>query len=224
MRHYLALFCTALTATQPALAAPAAQPATQAIPANSAIDPQRLALARQIVRAFIPDGTVQRMMAQVGGVRAGVMKDLFDKSPKDLGVKGAKAGEKSLGELIHEKDPYFEERMTITNRIMMEEVGKIMGDFEPQMRETIARIYAKRFTLQQLTDIAAFFGSPSGKVYGEQLMPLMSDPEYLSMMSSMTPKILQAMPRIMEKVKKATANLPPPRDEGDAKPAASPPS
>jgi hypothetical protein len=213
MRHYLALFCTALTATQPALAAPAAQPATQAIPANSAIDPQRLALARQIVRAFIPDGTVQRMMAQVGGVRAGVMKDLFDKSPKDLGVKGAKAGEKSLGELIHEKD-----------RIMMEEVGKIMGDFEPQMRETIARIYAKRFTLQQLTDIAAFFGSPSGKVYGEQLMPLMSDPEYLSMMSSMTPKILQAMPRIMEKVKKATANLPPPRDEGDAKPAASPPS
>ena len=219
MRHHNIIFIAGLFAAQPAVAQSAPKPAAKPATSEQALDPQRLALARQIVGAFIPDGTLQKMMSEMSGVRSGMMKEMFDKSPKDLGIKGAKEGDKSLGALVREKDPYFEERMAITNKVMMDEMGKIMGGFEPQMREGMSRIYAKRFTLQQLTDIAAFFRSESGKAYGKELMPLMSDPEYVNMMSSMMPKIMKAMPSIMEKVQKATAQLPPPpADEEEAKP------
>lgn len=224
MRHDILVFIAALVAAQPAAAQSAAKPVARPTPAEPALDPQRLALARQIIGAVVPDGTMQKMMSQMSGVRSGMMKDMFDKSPEDLGIKGAKKGDKSLGALVRERDPYFEERLAITNKVMMDEMGKIMANFEPQIRETMAQIYAKRFTLHQLTDIAAFFRSESGKVYGKELMPLMGDPEYTKMMGSMMPKIMQAMPGIMEKVQKATGQLPPPPTEDDETKAAVPPT
>ena len=215
-----------LAATQPGLAAPANPGANPKVsPSEQSIDPQRLALGREIASAFFPNGTMQKMMSQMGGMQSDLMSGMFDATPKDLGVKDSKAPNKTLRDAIREKDPYFEERMAITNRVMMEEMGKIMGDFEPQMREAFARIYAKRYSIAELTDIANFFRSSSGKAFGEGLMPMMMDPEYTKTMASMMPKVMQAMPSIAEKLKKATAHLPPPppKDTDDnAQPAASP--
>jgi hypothetical protein len=225
MRHHILVSFAVLAAAQPAMAEPPNKPVATASTAQAepAIDAHRLALGRQIAGAFFPDGTIQKMMSQMSGVQSGMMKGMFDKTPKDLGVAEGKDSDKTLGQLVREKDPYFEERMTITNKVMMEEMGNVMGELEPQIRESIARIYAKRFTLAELNDIATFFRSPSGKAYGERLMPMMSDPEYVNTISAMMPKIMQAMPGIMEKVKKATANLPPPpKDDDKAKPAALP--
>jgi hypothetical protein len=95
-----------------------------------------------------------------------------------------------------------------------------MSDFEPAMKDAVARVYAKRYTLAELTDIATFFRSASGKAFAEGMMPMMSDPDYVNAMSGIGPKLMQAMPDIMEKVKKATAKLPPPpKDEAKPRPA-----
>lgn len=206
--------------SQPAFAAPATaeQPAEKPAP----VDPERLAVAREIARAFWPDGTMQKMMGSMSGMQSGMMSEMFNQTPKDLGVeagKDVKDDGKTLGEYVREKDPHFEERMSIANRVMMEEMGKLMGELEPQLRESMALLYARRFSKAELSDIAAFFKTPSGKNYAAQLIPMMTDPEYLKSMAGLAPKIMQAMPAIVERVKKETAHLPPPPKEDEKTPA-----
>lgn len=218
MRHSL-IFCALLTlAPSIALAAPV-PPQSPAVATSKPAEPERLALAREIARAFWPDGMMQEMMSSMSGMQSGMMKGMFDKTPKDLGVEGGKDSDKTLGQVIREKDPHFEERMAITNKVMMEEMGKIMGDLEPQMREAIAGIYAKRFTVGELRDIATFFRTPSGKNFGRQMIPMMADPDYVSAMTAVMPKVMQAMPGIAEKIKKATAHLPEPSKDDEAEKA-----
>lgn len=222
MRSLILLTVFGAISAQPATASPPGQtPTAQSAPTAQA-DPQRLALGREIAGALCPDGTMQKMMSSMADVQSGMMGEVMNASPKDFGAKG-KDSDKTLSQLMREKDPYFEERMAITNRIMMEEMGKILGGFEPQFRESLAQIYARRFTLAELTDIAAFFKTPSGKSYASQMMSVMSDPSFAKAMSAVMPKLMQAMPGIAEKIKQATAHLPPPpKDDQKAKPAASP--
>lgn len=191
-------------------------------PVTDALDPERLALARGVVQAFLPPGSIQKMMSSMKDMRSGMMDNMLHATPKDFGVKGAKDTDKTLAEIVHERDPYFEQRMTIMNRVMMEEMGKIMTGFEPELREAMARMYARRFTKTELTDLTAFLRTPSGSSFASQLMLMMSDPEYQEAMKKLTPKIMQAMPQIMEKVKKATADLPSPKGEDERKPASVP--
>jgi hypothetical protein len=187
-----------------------------------ALDPERLALGRQIVLAFLPPGSIQKMMSSMTNARSGMMDQVMHATPKDFGAKDAKDSNKTLGELVRERDPYFEQRMEITNRVMMEEMGKVMAGFEPELREAMARMYARRFNKTELTDLAAFLRTPSGSSFASQLMLMMSDPEYQEAMKKLTPKIMLAMPQIMEKVKKATAGLPSPKGEDERKPASVP--
>lgn len=189
---------------------------------QNAIDPERLALAREVVQAFVPPGSMQKLMSSMTDARSGMMAEMLHSTPKDLGVKGAKGGTKTLAEIMHERDPYFEQRLAITNRVMMEEMGKVMTGFEPQLREAMARMYAHRLTRTELTDLRAFLKTPSGSSFASQLMSMMSDPEYQKITKDLTPRIMQAMPQIMEKVKKATASLPPPKEEESVEPTAAP--
>jgi hypothetical protein len=216
------LYAAALPAlSQQAIAAPATGAAMPQPPAAqpAPVDPQRLAVAREIALAFWPDGTIQKMMGSMTGMQSGMMSQMFNKTPKDLGVeadKDAKDGDKTLGEYVREKDPHFEERMAITSRIMHEEIGKMMGQMEPQLRESLATLYARRFSMTELNDIAAFFRTPSGRNYAIQMIPMMSDPEYLQSMAGLAPKLMQGMPAIFERVKKETAHLPPPPDDEES--------
>jgi hypothetical protein len=216
MCKLILLFAAASVFATQTSAEPATPPAK--VEQNAPVDPARLALAREIARAFWPDGTIKQLMGSMSGMQSGMMKDLFDKSPKDLGVEDAKEGDKTLGQLVREKDPHFEERLAISNRVMSEEIGKVMGEMEPQLRETVAELYARRFSKAELEDIAAFFRTPSGKSYGAQLLPMMSDPEYLKAMTGLMPKVMQAMPGLVDKVKKATAHLPPAPEADEATP------
>lgn len=183
-----------------------------------AVDQERLILAREIALAIWPNGTAQKMMAPMMDARTGMVTEMMKTSPKDLGAKGGgKDDDKTLGDLVHEKDPYFEQRLAIVNRVMGEEVGKLMSQYEPQLRESMAELYAKRFSKAELSDIAAFYRTPSGKSYAAQLIPMMADPEYGKAVSSLAPKIMQAMPAIAARIKKETDRLPPPKTEAPEK-------
>ena len=226
--RYSILLPTIAIAISPAglAAAPNAQPApaAKAVAVAGTVDPERLAIAREIARSFWPDGTIKQMMSSMSGMQSGMMSDMMNKTPQELGVSDAKAEGKTLGQLAREKDPYFQERLEITQRVMMEEMGEVMASAEPEMREGMARLYARRLSTKELSDILAFFRTPSGKTYASQLMPMMSDPEFQKSMAGLAPKIMQAMPGIMEKVQKATSQLPPPPTENDETKAAVPPT
>ncbi|MCX8476773.1 MAG: hypothetical protein MT490_13325 [Sphingomonas sp.] len=192
-----------------ALAAPGAamaQAAPQVVPANP--DPARLEVAGKIVARLVPQGVYLRMMRdsfpQMMEAMIGQMSGL---TAADLGEKD-KSG-KTLEQIAAERDPAFRERMRIMTRVMGEELGTVMDKLEPRVRTALGKSFARRFTLQQLADMDAFFATPSGAAFANAYLLTFMDPEMMQEMSAATPEIMRAMPAIMARVEKETAHLPP---------------
>lgn len=190
-------------------------PATMQPPPVAPIDPARLAAAKPVIDQIWPMGTYARimhgvmeqmsqgMLASMYGMRAG------DFAPDDKSAKAT--GDKTLGELMAEEDPYFQQRTQITMRVMFDEMGRLMTEIEPQVRDGLAHSYARRFSIDQLNDLNRFFGTPTGKAYAADSMMLMMGPDMMKAMESFAPRMMKEMPAIMAKVQEATKDLPPPK-------------
>lgn len=224
----LALTIAASFLAAPALAqAPAGMPAAMAAAQDAAPDPVRLAAARPVIDALWPLGTYRRIMqGTMSKMMDSMMGSMFAMpgatiaNAADPSGKAAQAvGTRSLGDLAAERDPYFRERTRIMMDVMTTEMIPLMERIEPGIRDGLARSYARRFTVQQLGDMRAFFVTPSGRAYAEQAMTAFMDPDLMKSMMSFVPELIKAMPGIMAKVDAATAaaHIPPP-----PKPAAKP--
>jgi hypothetical protein len=218
------LAAAALVAT-PAPAQEASPPAS-APAAAAPIDEQRLAIARATVQHVFPAGTYERMMkSSMDSMMEGMMSSMFDMPAGDMLPQGserdkeikAEIGDKTMREVISAEDPHFEERLKITNRVMMTEMVPIMSRLEPDVREGLARAYARRFDAAQLTELNRFFSTPAGHAYASESLMLWTDPEIMGLMGKLAPEMIKEMPAIMEKVTAATAHLPPPPDETKGK-------
>jgi hypothetical protein len=182
-----------------------AQTAPQATPA----DPARLAIADKVVAKLVPQGIYLRMMRDAfPQMMDAMIARMSGMTAADLGEKD-KSG-KTFEQLAAEKDPAFRERMTIMTRVMGEEMGKVMDKLEPRVRTALGKAFARRFTLQQLGDLDAFFATPSGAAFAKDYLLTFMDPEMMQEMSAAMPEIMRAMPAIMARVEKETAHLPPP--------------
>ncbi|PZO89646.1 MAG: DUF2059 domain-containing protein [Sphingomonas sanxanigenens] len=187
----------------PALAqAPAASPAAATL--QTSVDPQRLAAARVVVDAIWPIGTYARIMQRSTGAMMNMMAGNAFGLPLDEARK---------------KDPYFDERLKLTMDTLMGEMAKIVSRFEPNIREGVAEAYAAKFNVDQLDELGRFFATPTGKAYANESMMLMTDPAIMKRMQAFIPEMMKDMPAIMEKVKAATAHLPPPPPRTTTKPA-----
>ncbi|MBA2467357.1 MAG: DUF2059 domain-containing protein [Sphingomonas sp.] len=221
------IFTTALLCAVPALArAPAKTPppAPPIIAAPSQApaakpDDTRLALARSAVAHVWPAGTYQKMMSSMmidqmmGAVFDTKLGDMVPNDPK-MSDEDKKVAETTMGDAIALKDPHFRERMRLTNATMVAEMGPMLNRVEPKIRDALAMAYAKKFNVQQLTEINRFFATPPGQFYASESMLLFMDPEMMKAMMGMMPELIKTMPAIMEKVKAATAHLPePPKDD-----------
>jgi hypothetical protein len=180
----------------------------QAVP-QATPDPARMAVADKVVVKLVPQGTYLRMMRDAfPQMMDAMIARMSGMTAADLGEKD-KSG-KTLEQLAAEKDPAFRERMTILTRVMGEEMGKLMDGLEPRVRVALGKSFARRFTLQQLNDLDAFFATPSGSAFAKDYLLTFMDPEMMQEMSAATPEIMRAMPAIMQRVEKETAHLPPP--------------
>ena len=222
MKHLVA---AASLAAAPALAQPAAvsppPAATSAAPAApaTAIDPQRLALARVVADHLFPAGTYQKMMSgSMDGMMDAMMGSMMDMELGDMLPPGSEAereteretANKTMRELAAAEDPHFEERMRITNKVLTGQMGTIMSRFEPQVRDSLARTYARKFSLEQLGELNRFLDTPTGRAFGAESMMIWMDPEIMSSIMKAAPDLMKEMPAVMEKVQAATAHLPPP--------------
>lgn len=177
----------------------------QAVP----VDPARLTIADKVVARLVPQGTYLRMMRDAfPQMMDAMIARMSGMTAADLGEKD-KSG-KTLEQLAAEKDPAFRERMKIMTRVMGEEMGTLMNKLEPRVRVALGRSFARRFTLQQLNDLDAFFATPSGAAFAKDYLLTFMDPEMMQEMSAAMPEMMRAMPAIMQRVEKETAHLPPP--------------
>ena len=214
-------FAALLAAAAPVFAqtSPAPKPT-----AAAQIDAERLKLARTAVNYVWPLGTYQRMMSgSMDQMMDSMMASMFDmkvgdmvpSSDKTMTDEEKKVAQTTMREAILKKDPHFEERLRITNKVMMSEMGAFFDKVEPAVREGLANAYAKKFDAKQLTDLNTFFQTPTGKVYASESIMLFVDPEMMKAMVGAMPEMMKSMPAIMEKVKKATAHLPEPPKPAD---------
>lgn len=215
MKRALALAAALVAAPALAQAPAAPPPAAAVIP----LDPARVAAARPVIAKLWPLGTYKRMMdGMMDRIMQSTMSSMFGMKASDFaGMAGvnadkakAQAGDKTLGQMAEAADPAFRERMTISTKIITDEMVGMMTKVEPSIQEALVRAYARHFTVAQLGDLDRFFATPTGREYAAQSMLLYADPEMVTAMQSFAPELMKAMPAIMDKVKVATAHLPPP--------------
>jgi hypothetical protein len=184
--------------------------------AATPVDPARLAIAQKTVGKLIPAGTYKRMMKDMmDGMAGGLIQQMLGMDASTIAAaagtnEGADAVKgKTLGELAAEKDPNFKERMDISMKVMFTEMGALMNDMEPVVRDALSKIYARKYSAKELTDMNAFFATPSGSAFAGNFMATFTDKEMIDASFGMMPKLIDAMPGIMKKVEAATAHLPP---------------
>jgi hypothetical protein len=129
-------------------------PAAPAAPAE--IDPARLVLARTTIDSVWPLGTYARMMdGTMQQMMDTMMESMFDMKVGDMvhSAPGSaaermdpKLAAATLRQVAEKRDPHFQERFRIMNRVMTEQMVPVMTRFEPDIREGMARAYARKFS------------------------------------------------------------------------------
>lgn len=219
MRKFIAVTVSsvALAVSIPAAAQEAGGTAETAATEAAAINPARLEVAKSTVDYLFPLGTYERMMkGTMDQMMDQMMMSMGNMRMGDLAGAGGVArsdmpegmGEKTLAEMATEMDPHYAERTRISTKVIMDEMVNLMIGMEPAVREALTNIYARKFTVGQLTEMNSFFATDTGSAFARDYMMVFVDPEMMQSMMSMVPEMMQAMPEIMKKVEEATAHLP----------------
>jgi len=200
----------------PAFAQTAAEQPTSkpAVVEAAPIDPARLAAAKPVIDKLWPLGTYRRLMdGTMSKMVDGMMGQMFEMKAGDMlppGTERDEAGDRTMGQVTETVDPHFRERMRISTDVMFREMLPLIDRIEPSIREAMVRIYARKFTTAQLSDLGTFLATPTGEAYSREWMQSFVDPEIMTGMQAFVPELMREMPAIMKKVEAATAHLPPP--------------
>lgn len=185
----------------------------------------RLPAAKALIDVMMPEGFYADMMSDMMSSTMGPVLDM---------IAGAGAAEMVIDsrlmvepevtaalsdaektELAALLDPAFGERgvvlQSMVNDIMLEAAVLI----EPGFREGMAKAYAIRFDEPQLADIAAFFATPTGRLYAQENIKLMADPQVMSASMQAMPAMMQQFGDMGARMEEAMAALPPERNVSD---------
>ena len=194
---------TGPVAAEPALAAPA-------------IDPARLEAAKTTVDLVFPPGTYARMMkGSLDPMLGSVTDSMGVLMPYDIAAQTGASSEELekldkavLAEVQAIYDPHSRERIESGMRAMMEQMGGLMSQIEPDVRQGLQRAYARRFDLKQLRELNGFFTTPTGKAYAEQSLMIFLDPEIMQTMQKSMPLMMEQMPAMTKAAENAAAKFP----------------
>ncbi|MBV8685123.1 MAG: DUF2059 domain-containing protein [Alphaproteobacteria bacterium] len=151
-----ALVLTAATS----LAAPClAQSAPDPVAATAPVDPDRLAIAEEVVALAFP---VERRPAMFSRINDALMSQMR------AALFGGMDGPPDPGaEAIFQR--YFER--------VRAESDRLNALISPQLFAAVARAYARAFTRDELVQIRAFAATPAGAKYLHRAPELLSDPD-----------------------------------------------
>ncbi len=169
-----------------------------------AVPPAQLALARQTTTALVPPGSLAKMVDNMyGKFFKGLMGELGGMSDLMLSIKTgvesekiAALDDKSKAAIADLFDPHRAQREEQVTNVIKPLITEALGDMEGPMRNGMAYAYGRKFSAQQLTEMNAFFATPTGKAYADEWMALQADPEVmLAMVKAVPPLINKFMDR-----------------------------
>lgn len=157
----------------------------------------RIPAATAVVSTMMPDGFYTEIMREMLDT---TLRPMFEMLTGPRFVIAERTGaEMDLVEGLSEQeqseialllDPAYAMRSDAMLDGMMGMMNGMFGAVEGPMRDGLSKAYAKKFTADQLADIAAFFATPTGRLYATESMKLFADPEVLG-------ATMQAMPAMM---------------------------
>lgn len=162
--------------------------------------PERLALARQLIDLMMPQS---EMAAQADSYARPMMDNLISAIEQNEELKAAFRDMPGLR-------PIFDR---FVDRVRADALSQLTQSL-PGLREATIGAYARQFDEQQLRDIGAFFATPSGRVYSQQSVNIMNDPEvaawqrqsFANSQERLQPLLEQFMAEIAEAAAKTDAN------------------
>lgn len=163
---------------------PIASAGAQTAPVTAAApDPARLAAAQALIDRIMPADQRDSMIEQMVRPMMENFRGAVFSGPK---FETARAQNPKLAATIEAfmKDEF--EHSIVTMKAAM-----------PAMFNAIARAYARRFTLDQLQAIDAFFQTPAGHAYVTQAPLVMTDPDFLAVQRSMMADAMAGMQQRM---------------------------
>ena len=89
------------------------------------------------------------------------------------------------------------------------EVSALIRDNLPDMMTAMAHAYARRFTVQQMDEVARFFATPTGTLYMDQGATIMSDPDVGAWQRKMMSAQMTKMPQQIRTLTAEILALPP---------------
>ena len=185
----------------------------------------RLPQAEALIAQIMPPGTLDQIMGgmydkMLGPIMAMAGTPSSAQVARELGIEGGlELSEAEAGQAAAIIDPVWKERGEREMRAVQSAMSKVMRMMEPSMRKGMAEAYAVTFTTAELTDIAAFFATPSGASYARKSYSLATDPRIMAASMEALPILMGEMKALETDVKAATAGLPPKRGFDDLSPA-----
>jgi hypothetical protein len=157
MKPYAFALMLALGALQPGV--------VHAQTAAAAPDPARLRAAQALIAQLMPPERRDAMIDQMMRPMIDNMKSSMIASPMFKDVSSDPKLRRAFDEFLSAE---LDHSIALTKQVM------------PELIEAMTRAYARRFTLVQLNDIAAFYATPSGRAFAEQAATIMADPDVLA--------------------------------------------
>jgi hypothetical protein len=172
--------CAALAA----LALPAVAHAQAAAPAaTAAVDPARLTEARKVIDLIMPPASREKTVRTMMNAMMANIAKAMNENP-------------SFGS----DKPEMREAMTRSIARMEKEMLDLIAPTMPAMSEAMAHAYARRFTLDQLEQMEAFFRSPAGQAYVANVADIFSDPDVVAWQRDLTQRQMARMPAMMDEI------------------------
>jgi len=143
-----------------AFASPApAQTSSTAVAAPAPVDPDRLAMAQEVVALAFP---VERRREMFTGVTTSMMSQMRE------GAFGPGGNVPDPG-----AEPIMERYFTRARA----EIDRLNDLLAPELFAAVARAYARAFTRDELVQIRAFVATPAGAKYVQRSSEILSDPD-----------------------------------------------
>lgn len=155
-------------------------------------DPERLAAAEHVVNRIWPIGTFRRIMVStastVDGVADATSSDILDWEPSSNSKEARRAQhEARTGRPLRQQSEEEVSAARVAANIaeLNASIAGLFDEVEPRVREALALVYARRYTLSELNELDAFFSTPIGSRYAADSLTLMNDPEMMAVMASL---------------------------------------
>ena len=180
----------------------------------SAEEEARLPLARQVIDKMMPEGAMQKVIdSTFGGMLGPFMELAAEAGPSLADTIGydeseLEVTEEQVKEIASIIDPNWQERQRREMAFVKDAMGEVMAAMEPSMRKGMSEAYAVAFTATELTDLNAFFATPSGSTFAAKSFELANDPRIMSAAMSSMPLMMEQFAAMEEKMKAAMADLP----------------